>query len=241
MLGQPSQLPNDGVDYLVMVSISVAKNTQADPRYVRVRRKLQDAVLELAKATPVEEVSVAQLSSAAGVHRTSFYSHAASPAELLVDAVVDEVAEDVDALFDRLRNTDQECAVYWQDFYRLALAHVDKRAAVYEQAVAANSALLTGLYEFYLGSVERALGEISGFWAPPKPSDLWLNMAAEQQAHSLIAVITAWVNDGRKATIDEVVAEYWTLAPPWQLAKRDEDGLIHMAKRGGPVLQRDAT
>lgn len=210
------------------------KNTQVDPRYKRVRRKLQSAVLALAEESPVEEISVAQLSAEAGVHRTSFYSHASSPTELLIDAVVDEIDEDVAALREQLQDPSQECSAYWQDFFRLALSHVAKRPAVYQKAVAANSALLAGLYEFYLGCTKNALTDISGYWAEPKPSDLWLEMAAEHQAHSLIAVVTAWVNGGRTASIDEVIDEYWTLAPPWMLAKRGDGGLIHMARRANP-------
>jgi AcrR family transcriptional regulator len=52
--------------------------TEEDPRYLRVRASLVAALFELAAEVPADEISVSQLASAAGVSRTTFYSHSSS-------------------------------------------------------------------------------------------------------------------------------------------------------------------
>ena len=180
----------------------------------------------------MEAVTVAELSSRAQVPRTSFYSHASSPTELLVNALVEEITPGVEQLQLRLADPDLDFSTYWEDFYRLVLQHVADRRRVYTQAVSTNSQVLVGLYEHYLAWIGTSLEKMSPVWAGGEQSDLWAEMARQQQAHSLVAVITAWVNRGLEAEISEVINDYWTLAPPWQLAKKDASGDVRMHRRG---------
>ena len=69
--------------------------TEEDPRYLRVRASLVSALFELAAEVPADEISVSQLASAAGVSRTTFYSHSSSPAQLLADTLVDRLDTDL--------------------------------------------------------------------------------------------------------------------------------------------------
>lgn len=192
---------------------------------------MEDAILLLGGQKPVEDVTVAELSTTASVHRTSFYSHASSPADLLVSALVGELEPEVRELQKELDRADAEFSRYWERFYRLILTHVSERKDVYKQAVAANSVLLTGLSEHFLEWVEESIEKMSPYWEDPEPSSLWVDMARQQQAHSLVAVITAWVSGGFTESIDGVLEEYWTLAPPWQLAKKDSSGFVRMQRR----------
>src|SRR3974390_3166120 len=69
-----------------------------DPRALRTRQKLVDAFhAAVADADPAA-MSVASLTRAAGVNRTSFYSHFASPEDLAIHALSD--------LFDVVGNAD---------------------------------------------------------------------------------------------------------------------------------------
>lgn len=63
----------------------MADNT--DARAVRTRTKLLAAFHELVRDTGTPEVSVSALTRAAGVNRTSFYEHYASPDDVAVDAL----------------------------------------------------------------------------------------------------------------------------------------------------------
>ncbi|MDQ1129470.1 TetR/AcrR family transcriptional regulator [Microbacterium sp. SORGH_AS_0888] len=69
--------------------------SRVDPRVVRTRTALQDALLALALARPLEEITVSDIVECAGVNRSSFYQHYADKDRLLSDALsrdLDEVA-----------------------------------------------------------------------------------------------------------------------------------------------------
>lgn len=178
---------------------------------------------------------MAELSAQAGVHRTSFYSHASSPTELLVDLLVEELAPEIEELIAGLRTEDADFSAYWRSFYRVIMSHVQERPDIYRQAVNANSALLNGMQEHYLAWVEQSLALMTPAWSGMSPTHLWLEMAKQQQSSDLRAVITAWVRTGLKAPINQVLDDYWTLAPPWQLAKRSSDGTVRMRRRTEPT------
>ena len=69
-----------------------------DPRAVRTRQKLVDAFHETIRDCDLDGMSVSSLARAAGVNRTSFYEHFASPEDLAIHALSD--------LFDVVRNAD---------------------------------------------------------------------------------------------------------------------------------------
>ncbi len=54
-----------------------------DPRTERTTAALRTAVLELATEHDIDDVTVSQVASRAGINRATFYDHASSPAELL--------------------------------------------------------------------------------------------------------------------------------------------------------------
>lgn len=210
------------------------RRPEDDPRYQRVRANLFDAALKLSATKTVDEVTVAELTALAGVHRTSFYSHASSPPALLLDLLKEELEESLLSLKQKLAEGDLEFERYWHEFYCTVLEHVESRRDIYSQAVAANSVVLVGLYDFFAGSVSESLEIMMESWDPADWTLLRVEMARQQQAHNLMAVVAAWVATDLAAPIDEVVEEYWALAPPWQLAKKGPDGMVKMRRRGSP-------
>ena len=58
-----------------------------DPRVVRTRGRLQDALLALARDHPLESIAVADVAERAGVNRSSFYQHYTDKEALLADAL----------------------------------------------------------------------------------------------------------------------------------------------------------
>ena len=69
-----------------------------DPRAVRTREKLICAFNEAVLGSDPSQMSVSALARAAGVNRTSFYSHFSSPEDLAIHALSD--------LFDVVGNAD---------------------------------------------------------------------------------------------------------------------------------------
>mgnify|MGYP000965533580 CR=1 FL=1 len=97
--------------------------TEEDPRYLRVRASLVSALFELAAEVPADEISVSQLASAAGVSRTTFYSHSSSPAQLLADTLVDRLAP-IERLEHVERRTLQRAGIQRQAFTQGGDGHV---------------------------------------------------------------------------------------------------------------------
>jgi len=75
-----------------------AMTGSTDPRAVRTREKLVDAFHQAIQESDPRQMSVSALARAAGVNRTSFYEHFASPEDLAIHALSE--------LFDVVSNTD---------------------------------------------------------------------------------------------------------------------------------------
>lgn len=62
-----------------------------DPRFIRSQHKLYKAIIELASETPLEDVTVTAIANRAEVHRSTVYEHATSAAQLLRQAIHQEL------------------------------------------------------------------------------------------------------------------------------------------------------
>src|ERR1700744_6127099 len=75
-----------------------AMTSSTDPRAVRTREKLVDAFHQAIQESDPRQMSVSALARAAGINRTSFYEHFASPEDLAIHALSE--------LFDVVSNAD---------------------------------------------------------------------------------------------------------------------------------------
>ena len=90
--------------------------------------------------------------------------------------------------------------------------------------------MLGGMQRVFKESAAEAFPRVMGDWRA-EDTGLWLEVALQQTSSNLMALITAWSLEGLKTPVEDLVGQYRTLAPPWQLAHRDEDGRITMARR----------
>jgi AcrR family transcriptional regulator len=79
-----------------MMAAMTSARTRVDPRTRRTLAALRRALSELVTTTPVSQITVAQLCRTAGVHRTTFYQHFDTVAEV-AGAVVAEVLHGITA------------------------------------------------------------------------------------------------------------------------------------------------
>jgi AcrR family transcriptional regulator len=216
------------------------RTTVDDPRYQRVRQLLVRAVLDMAAAQPAETISVAQLTSEAGVSRASFYAHATSPAALLADALIAELRPNLDSLAQQMTDDHADYVSLWRSIYLVLLSHVQRHRAVYEIVIAHETAVSSALTAYFEEAAAQYVGAVKVRLDGPPPGDLWVAMAISQQAHNMIAVIRAWIVTGMAESPEQVVDVYLTLAPPWQLARPDADGRISLrrARSYGPSRAR---
>ncbi|MGC3954763.1 MAG: TetR/AcrR family transcriptional regulator [Propionicimonas sp.] len=208
----------------------MARITEEDPRYLRVRASLTAAILELATAVPPEEIPVSQLTAAAGVSRTTFYSHASSPAQLLAEALVAELRPGLDVLAERMSESGADYLGLWREIYLVLLGHVEHHRGIYETLLATNSFAMYSLLGYFEEVAGRYVDAVSEHFADGGVTRLWRIMAVQQQVHNIIAMITAWLQTQLADPPEVVLETYLTLAPPWQLARPDASGHISLRR-----------
>lgn len=188
-----------------------------DARQRRSRERLHAAVLELAETRAVDELSVTEVAAAAGVHRSTFYEHAASPVALLQQALVSEL----DTLRDELladTTTDVEQAVTRTT--RAVLHHVERHADIYRRGLGAGSgaASLHAMLSGHFLETSRRLGELARVDVrvpvPDVADDVVADAAIRFIADGTVGVIEGWL-DAPQPRVDDFMRVYVSLLPAW--------------------------
>ena len=183
------------------------KIDSSDPRALRTRRKLVDAFhAAVADADPAA-MSVASLTRAAGVNRTSFYSHFATPEDLAIHALSDllDVVGDADILMPA------------QEASRRALedivGFVHERRDSYARVLGPGAAprLLRAVTEAF---TERTVASLERVSTRPPGADL--RVTARFLAGGVLGVIGTWLSDDQSRwTPDELVEALTHCLPRW--------------------------
>ena len=185
----------------------------SDPRAVRTRQKLIEAFhAEIADGDPAA-MSVSSLARAAGINRTSFYSHFASPEDLAIHALSD--------LFDVVGNADTEL----RSSHRVPAAEASRRALrdivffvcqrrdSYARVLgsAAAPGLLRAVTEAYTAQAVVALSRM-----PSLPPGADVEVTARFLAGGVLGVVGAWLSDDSPyRTPEELVEALVQCLPGW--------------------------
>jgi len=185
-----------------------------DARQQKTFARLSTAVLDLATRGPVSEVSVSALAAAAGVHRSTVYEYASSPADLLervlrteLDALREEYLLDVEP-------SDAAAAV--TGVTRAVLRHVDDHDAVYRRGLGTESgaaSLHAMLSQHFQGSVELLLEQHS--LIVPAADEIEKRAVARWLADGTIGAIDVWLTRPRPRDVDAFLALVGRLTPAW--------------------------
>ena len=175
-------------------------------------------MLELAGDTPVSDVSATEVARAAGVHRSTLYQHAAGPAELLDDALL----EGLDALrAGLLADPARDTAVAVAEVTRGVLELVRAHAAVFRRGLAddAGTASLHGLLSrHFLGTSRLLLDQgrlVVPVRAPGVPDDVTTEAALRSVAQGTVGVIATWLRGPDPLEVADFVALHAALLPAW--------------------------
>ena len=189
------------------------KIDSSDPRALRTRRKLVDAFHgAIADADPAA-MSVASLTRAAGVNRTSFYSHFASPEDLAIHALSDlfDVVGDADILMR------PEHSMPAEELSRRPLGDivgfVYERRDSYARVLGPGAAprLLMAVTEAF---TERTVASLERISTRPPGADV--RVTARFLAGGVLSVIGAWLSDDQSRwTPDELVEALTHCLPRW--------------------------
>lgn len=188
-----------------------------DVRQQRSRARLMAAALRLATASPVPTLTVAGVAREAGVHRSTFYELATSPADLVEQALVDELdALRAALLSDTTDDLDAAVTAVTRD----VLEHVRRHAAIYRRGLADDSgpASLHPMLARHFRETGRALVERArlrvAVEVPGVPSDTVERAALRFVASATVGVIEEWLCT-EPLDVDAFLAVQVRLLPDW--------------------------
>ncbi|MGY2897780.1 AcrR family transcriptional regulator [Curtobacterium sp. PvP017] len=189
-----------------------------DARILHTTAALREAILRLAADRPVSEITVADVTRAAGINRATFYSHAVSPGSLLADVLTPEL--------DRIRQDDADdrraAAARGADAAELAaitrrginavVEHVTTHRDIYAKALPdPNDASLHRLLVGHF--TESGALHIRELDAERRP-ELLDDVAAGYVAQGFVGAIEAWLagpRRSRKALVETITLSF----PAW--------------------------
>lgn len=184
-----------------------------DARIVQTTKALHGAIVELASATPVSSITVADVTRAAGINRATFYSHATSPGALLADVLRPEL--------DAIRAGDAELretgALDGESVTRKGMErvvdHIVKYREVYRLALP--DALDASTHRALARHFEvSSLTHFERYSSTDLPQGLSQPLAAGFVAHGLVGAIENWLTSkrsSRKTLVDNIML----LLPAW--------------------------
>jgi AcrR family transcriptional regulator len=190
-----------------------AKFASSDPRALRTRQKLVAAFhAAVADADPAA-MSVASLTRAAGVNRTSFYSHFASPEDLAIHALSDllDVVRDADILIRAERSV--PAAEASRRALRDIVWFVWERRDSYARVLGPGAAprLKHAVAEAIAERTVPSLEHVEG-----RPPGTDVQVTARFIAGGLLGAIGAWLGDAQSGmSPDDLVQALTQCLPGW--------------------------
>jgi AcrR family transcriptional regulator len=212
--GEPDAAPGDAVeDGAVEDGRARRMLGSSDPRAVRTRQKLIDAFHAGIAEADLSALSVSSLARAAGINRTSFYSHFASPEDLAIHALSE--------LFDVVGNADivmrSSHSVPAAEASRRALRDIvrftDERRQSYARVLGPGAAprLARGVTEAFTERTALSLARM-----PSLPPGADVAVTARFLAGGVLGVIGAWLSaDDPARSPEELVEALVQCLPGW--------------------------
>jgi AcrR family transcriptional regulator len=189
-----------------------------DARQRRSRAALRGAVLELAAERSISEVTATDIAAAAGVHRTTFYQHAASPVDLLLDALGAEIDEARERTLTDTAAAPVEAIVAVS---RAVIEHIDHHAAVYRRGLGPESgggSLHRMLGDHFLTSIQllREQGRVTDAPVPAGLDDAYVQAASDRHhADGAVGAIAVWLDLPSPRDPDDFIGILDVIQPAW--------------------------
>ncbi|MBW9110287.1 TetR/AcrR family transcriptional regulator [Microbacterium ureisolvens] len=185
-----------------------------DPRKRRSRDRLYAAALALAADQPISSLTVTQLADAAGVHRSTFYEHADSPAGLVEAALTAEL----DVLRSDLMKDGADAATAVATVTEGVLHHILRHIDIYRRELAdGGGALHAMLSRHFRGTTESLLGR-GRIAIPVSVSGASAGSVADAAARFLadgtVGIIDGWLRHP-SPRVDDFLRIYFALLPDW--------------------------
>lgn len=192
-----------------------------DPRSRRSRAALQGALLDMLEQDAAREVTVATLTTRAGVNRSTFYQHYRDVGQLLAEALLTlaaEVGADLRTLPRPSHHAPTPMALH------ILFEHTHNRRALYCAALngPGSGTFLQQLLECFAG---RAGGPVAGHASPgaPAPGAAVASPADRAAAGALLAGLLVWLAPSGELTpgVSATVVADWAWAAARHAATAD--------------------
>jgi AcrR family transcriptional regulator len=185
-----------------------------DARQQKTLARLSDTILTLASSGPITDVTVSRLAAEAGVHRSTVYTYAASPVELLQLVLRGELDELRHDYLVGISAADAGTAI--DGVTRAVLRHVDEHAAIYRRGLGEESgsaSLHALLSAHFQGSIELLLDQHSVDL--PATDETERRMLARYLADGIIGAIDIWLDGDEPRDVDALLALLAKVTPAW--------------------------
>ena len=211
--GRPNG-PSSALRANTVLPAAGAERTRLDARQAKTLARLSAAVLALAAEQPIGDVTVSGLAAAAGVHRSTVYEYAASPAALLQRVLRTELDALRAAYLVDVAPDDAAAAI--SGVTRAVLQHVDDHDAVYRRGLGAEGSeagLHAMLSEHFQASIELLLRQRSV--SVPAADEVERVAIERYLADGIIGAIDVWLSRPRPRDVEALLALIERLMPPW--------------------------
>ncbi|PPF87152.1 TetR/AcrR family transcriptional regulator [Subtercola sp. Z020] len=191
-----------------------------DARQRRSRDNLRRAILSLAADTAASGILASEVAAAAGVNRSTFYDHAASPTALLEDVL----REELDALREEFLSgaSAGDAAAAIAGVTRSVLEHAEQHRAIYLLGLDENSgpaSLHPMLSSHFEASIRLLLAQhtitFDSVGVGALPDALVAEMATRMVADGSVGAILAWLRSPAPRSVDAFLSAYAQLLPAW--------------------------
>lgn len=186
--------------------ISSARGTilRVDIRVERTRRRLQEALFELAQERDFDLIAVSDIAERAGLNRSTFYQHYSDKETVLADALDGIAAEAGAALDGPLSLTEGPPAALFR-----FLEHIEQHAPIYRRIFvgAGSGAALARLREHIYAAIEGVARQTQQDHELIAPIDV----VAAGVAGSVVGVIGAWLSRDTMPPAAEAAQWIWAV------------------------------
>lgn len=195
--------------------MSTSTSTDLDPRQRRTRDALAAAILDLASEQAATDITVSALARAAGVHRSTVYQHANSPAELLGRVLSDELDTLREA---HLREVSGEALGAAVRATTLGvLEHLEAHEAIYRRELGQGMTPLHAMLRTHFAESVRELIEQHDL----RPPDLdalpahFPDLAARWIADASVGAMGLWLRGPPPRSREAYLRAHAALLPAW--------------------------
>ncbi|MBV0894751.1 TetR/AcrR family transcriptional regulator [Microbacterium sp. NC79] len=183
-----------------------AKIEGMDPRIARSRAVLHDAIIQLAGERSLDEITVADITTLAGVNRSTFYQHYSDKGALLADALQVAVDEATQALreMELAEPTDP-----MPPALLTYLTHIRDHAQLYRRVLGDHgSGVVAAQLRSHIGGIAI---EVVTRVVPAGAFTIPTDVVGEAYGGTALGVVTAWLRHDPLPDVDVAAEWLWAM------------------------------